>query len=301
MTSAHEITRRILDGRDGEFADRPETIQALPLVLRLEKTAQPPRDRLLAAAARACAALCFDERVATDPFWARPYSNWIDARVRKVARRARASKWELVQRVPGVTMVEMDRDGREVASARAFLPSPVNDVDPVLNKLQITGADLPVDINDEVPVPLSQAALAAHGNALGPNGQPDAGDSAQRAGSVPVPGHVVIYVDASLEMTVGKAAAQVAHGSQLMGAILSEDLSGQWKSAGFPLEVREVSGARFSQLRQRVMEAEDLSQVRWITRCGGDTQPMVVLQDAGHTEVAPGSATVIAEWVPAAR
>lgn len=279
MTTAYEITRRILDGRDGEFPDRPETIQALPLVLRLEKTAVPPRDRLLAAAARACAALCFDERVATDPFWARPYGNWIDARVRKVARRARASKWERVQRIPGVTMVEVDEEGREVAAARAFLPSPVNDVDPVLNKLQITGADLPVVVNDEEP-----AAKV---------------DGGEGSGS-PAPGHAVIYIDTSLGMSVGKAAAQVAHGSQLMGAVLSAELSAQWKAAGFPLEVREVSAERFHELRQRGVGADDLIQARWITRSGGETEPMVVVQDAGHTEVAPGSATVIAQWMPSA-
>lgn len=268
MPTAHEITARILDGRDGEDPTQPETVQALPLVLRLEKSAVPPRDRLLAAAARACAALCLDERVATDPFWSVPYQNWIDARVRKVARRARASKWETVQRVPGVTMVEVDEKGEEVASARAFLPSPVNDVDPVLNKLQITGADLPVVLNDAEPVAGAQ----------------------DRA---------VIYVDSSLNMTVGKAAAQVSHGSQLLAAVLSQETVDRWRDADFPLEVREVSAGRFRALRSEILAAPVTEQNRWITRCGGESAPMILVQDAGHTEVAPGSATVIAQWLPA--
>ncbi|MCP6717689.1 hypothetical protein NL524_30870, partial [Klebsiella pneumoniae] len=66
----------------------------------------------------------------------------------------------------------------DAAKVRAFLPSAVVDVPADIKKLQISGTELPLDepnpINDEYPV---------------------------------------IYIDESLKMTLGKAAAQVGHAS----------------------------------------------------------------------------------------
>ena len=69
------------------------------------------------------------------------------------------------------------------AQARALLPGPVDDVPKVVSRLQIGGTDLEPD--DPGP---------------------------------PRPGVPVIHVNAALEMTVGKAAAQVGHASMLYAA-----------------------------------------------------------------------------------
>ena len=100
------------------------------------------------------------------------------------------------------------------------------------------------------------------------------------------PGPVVksrplILVDADLGMTVGKAAAQVGHASMLLAAALPGAEARKWSEAGFDLQVREVSNAGF---RAQAAAA----------RAAG--QCVVSVQDAGYTEVAPGSETVVAIW-----
>src|SRR5690606_20662730 len=49
-----------------------------------------------------------------------------------------------------------------------------------------------------------------------------------------------IWVDADLGMTVGKAAAQVGHGSMLLAAVLGAEAAWRWARDGYPLRVREV-------------------------------------------------------------
>lgn len=125
--------------------------------------------------------------------------------------------------------------------ARAFAPSAVNEVPHGIAKLQIGGTDLPAD---------------APGPALA-----DA---------------PVIYVDSTLGMSVGKAAAQVGHGSMLLASHLPYELVEDWAARDFVLSVREVGAEEFA----------------WAV-----TQPgAVVVRDAGFTEVAPNSATVVALW-----
>ncbi|HLR47934.1 MAG TPA: peptidyl-tRNA hydrolase [Corynebacterium sp.] len=127
--------------------------------------------------------------------------------------------------------------------ARAFIPSAVQDVPAPIAKLQIGHTDLP---REEVGAPLANAP--------------------------------VIYVDSSLEMTAGKAAAQVGHGSMLYAASLSTQEAWQWQETGFLLSVREVSRELFEKAL---------------------AQPgAVVIRDAGYTEVAPDSATVVALSAP---
>lgn len=83
-----------------------------------------------------------------------------------------------------------------------------------------------------------------------------------------------IYVDARLGMTLGKAAAQVGHASMLLAAAMEPDWVEQWVTDGFRLNVREVGGEAFG----AAIRHEDA----------------VPVQDAGFTEVAPGSITVVA-------
>ncbi|MFW0786701.1 peptidyl-tRNA hydrolase [Gordonia sp. CPCC 206044] len=89
---------------------------------------------------------------------------------------------------------------------------------------------------------------------------------------------VCLWINPDLEMTVGKCAAQVGHGAMLAVALMSSTRAFEWRSAGCPLVVRESSSARW----QTLLAAD----------AGGTA---VAVRDAGFTEIAPGSVTVIAE------
>ncbi|WP_353945355.1 peptidyl-tRNA hydrolase [Streptomyces sp. HUAS MG91] len=86
---------------------------------------------------------------------------------------------------------------------------------------------------------------------------------------------VTLWLNPELDMTAGKAMAQAGHGAQLAWWELPEARRKEWREAGFPLAVR-------------VCEDRD----RWaaLTRAG-----LPVVRDAGFTEIAPGSCTVVAE------
>ena len=213
---------------------------SMPIILHMPKDPRPARMALLEAAATAVVACCLDERAAeTSGFPATPGSfaaglrGWYGARIRKIARRARNVHWERVQELPGVTATVAG------ASARALVPTPVADTDPIVGKLQIGGTELPKE----------DAASAEVGARRG----------------VPV-----VWVDADLGMTMGKAAAQVGHGSMMLAAVLDADAAWRWARDGFPLQVREVPWK----------ELPD------------DAEADVVVHDAGFTEISPGSATV---------
>jgi len=128
-----------------EIPPEPDgVVRAMPVVLRLER---PPAARTptLEAAARAALALCLDPRAAPDDEWHDAVTTWVDARIRKIARRARGAHWAAVQELPGVTVAVGD------AEARALLPGPVDDVPKIVARLQIGGTDLPDD--DPGPLP----------------------------------------------------------------------------------------------------------------------------------------------------
>ncbi|WP_293770394.1 aminoacyl-tRNA hydrolase [uncultured Corynebacterium sp.] len=215
---------------DPEDPSRPETIQAMQIALHLPKQDVPTRTEVLEAAARAVVAVCLDERAGGETAFAKALAAWYGHRIRKVARRARNKAWTDVQALPGVTIGDR---------ARAFAPSAVSEVDPLIGKLQIGHTDLD---HDEPGAPAADAP--------------------------------VIYIDAGLGMTAGKAAAQVGHASMLLAAHQPWQWVGPWAKAGFPLSVRELPTAEFQAQCARA--------------------DAVVVRDAGFTEVAPDSATVVA-------
>ena len=210
----------------------------MPIVLHLPKAPPPPRTPLLEAVAGAVAGFCLDERVAPGGPWHAEYAAWLDARMRKIARRARGAQWRASTEVDGVSC--------EVggALARAFVPGLVDHVDPRLGRLQIGGTDLERDEPGPAPT------------------------------DVPV-----VWIDAGLQMSVGKAAAQVGHGVMLLIAAMDPARLGDWMAEGTPVAVREVGGERWSALA-RAVEA--------------GVPGVAGVVDAGYTEVAPGSLTVIA-------
>ncbi|OFP65024.1 ACR protein [Corynebacterium sp. HMSC074C01] len=215
---------------DPEDPDKPETIQAMQIALNLPKQDPPTRTEVLEAAARGVVKLCLDDRAGQDGAFAEALGQWYGHRIRKVARRARNKAWRDVQALPGVTVENR---------ARVFLPSAVQDVHPLVAKLQIGHTDLPKDEQE-----------------------PALGDAP------------VIYIDASLAMSAGKAAAQVGHGSMLLAAAMSAEEVEDWAAQDFALSVREIPHEEFAVACAR--------------------PGAVGVRDAGFTEVAPDSATVCA-------
>nr|WP_064570658.1 aminoacyl-tRNA hydrolase [Gordonia sp. LAM0048] len=223
----------------GDDPADPADVLAMAMVLRIEKNDPPDRTDLLTAAARAVALLCLDERSAGEGPWASAMDDWCGARIRKIARRARGAQWAAAQEVWGVTATEGG------ASARAFVPGRVGDLDRRVAKLQIGGTDV-------------EGALS---------GEP--------------PGRgVVLWTSPDLAMTVGKLAAQVGHASMLAAKLLTTGEAIRWKSDGCPLAVRQATPERWADLL-----AADAAGTA------------VAVRDAGFTEIAPGSVTVIAEVV----
>jgi peptidyl-tRNA hydrolase len=188
---------------------------------------KPPPARTPVLEAAAAAALA----VCLDPR-AGPDGEWHDAVSAWVAGRirkiARRARGAHWEAVQGLPGVTWTVGDAQV---RALVPGPVDDVPRAVSRLQIGGTDLGPD--EPGPPP-----------ARGP----------------------VIWVNAALEMTVGKAAAQVGHASMLYAAARGLD--------GVPaFAVRVVEGAQ------------------WARRCA--EAGAVSVRDAGFTEVAPGTVTCV--------
>ncbi|MFJ8106434.1 aminoacyl-tRNA hydrolase [Streptomyces sp. NPDC096132] len=88
------------------------------------------------------------------------------------------------------------------------------------------------------------------------------------------PATPVIWLNPDLEMSAGKAMAQAGHGAQLAWWELSRQEREAWRETGFALAVRTAPAERW-----RELTASGLPLVR----------------DAGFTEIAPGSCTVVAD------
>ncbi|MEU3190139.1 peptidyl-tRNA hydrolase [Streptomyces sp. NPDC006992] len=96
-----------------------------------------------------------------------------------------------------------------------------------------------------------------------------------RPPAAPAAGTPVLWLNPEVEMSAGKAMAQSGHGAQLAWWQLDAAERTAWQKDGFPLAVRQ---------------ARDLAH--WSELTGGG---LPVVRDAGFTEVAPGSCTVVAE------
>lgn len=88
------------------------------------------------------------------------------------------------------------------------------------------------------------------------------------------PGVPVLWVNPGLTMSTGKTMAQVGHGAHLAWLALSDAARKSWQEDNFTLAVRTATPARWQSLLATTLP---------------------VVQDAGFTEVEPGSRTVVAE------
>jgi len=213
---------------------------ALPLVVRVERGSPPVRTDALEGAARAVLWFVDDPRV-TDPDgeWAAAVHAWTDGRIRKVVRRARGAGWERAQALPGITITQGS------AEIRVYPPVPVDEWPPDLARLQVAGTEL----EDPEPPPAV------------PDGTP------------------VLWINPGLEMTAGKAMAQVGHAAQLAWIRLGATDRADWRANDFDLAVRPAQPAKWASLV---------------------SSGLPIVQDGGFTEVAPGSCTVVAD-LPALR
>jgi peptidyl-tRNA hydrolase len=137
------------------------------------------------------------------------------------------------------------------AQARALLPDKVAEMPKEITRLQISGSELPFDEPDPPP-----------------DGVP------------------VLWLNPTVTMTAGKAAAQVGHASMLLAAALRADGQESWFEdwKDFRCAVRTPSKNDWAALHP----ADDPLGA-WHRR------RVVAVRDAGFTEVDPGTVTVVAQ------
>ncbi|MGV9287488.1 aminoacyl-tRNA hydrolase [Streptomyces sp. NPDC003719] len=88
------------------------------------------------------------------------------------------------------------------------------------------------------------------------------------------PSAPVLWLNPDLGMSAGKAMAQAGHGAQLAWWELDDAERAAWRDAGFPLAVRTADPDHWDALT---------------------VSGLPVVRDAGFTEIAPGSCTVVAD------
>jgi hypothetical protein len=95
-----------------------------------------------------------------------------------------------------------------------------------------------------------------------------------RPPAAPEPALPVLWLNPRVRMSAGKAMAQTGHAAQLAGWALSPADRAAWRAEGFALRVRTAEPDRWAEL-------------------AGGGLPLV--RDAGFTEIAPGSSSVVAD------
>ena len=186
--------------------EKPQFV--LPLVVRIERDAPPSRTDALETAARAVLEILTDDRSLDEGEWAQAMTDWQDARIRKVVRRARGAEWRKAGALPGITVTG------EEAEVRVFPPVPLDGWPKELAKLQVSGTDLD---DPAEPGPVADGA-------------------------------VVLWINPGLDMSAGKTMAQAGHGAQLLWWAMPDADRKAWQEAGFPLAVRTATPEHWTAL-----------------------------------------------------
>jgi peptidyl-tRNA hydrolase len=215
-------------------AHRDEVPQWVLPLVIRVERAAPPARTDALEAAARAVLFLLSDPRAGDGEWADAVGSWEDGRIRKVVRRARGAPWRRAEALPGITVAH------RTAEVRVFPPVPVDGWPPDLARLQVAGTEL---TDESAPVD-------------------------------PPPGTPVLWLNPRVEMTAGKAMAQVGHAAQLCWWRLPAAARAEWRTRDFDLAVRTASAERWAKLL---------------------ASGLPVVRDAGFTEIAPGSATVVAE------
>lgn len=222
---------------DREEAVRARSAQEDPWVMYLVVR----RERLGSfgetLASAAVAAVDCVDRLRDHPTWRAPFDAWLARSFRKVCLRANERDWARLD--------AYDRGEamvRGLPAARALPPRTKSQRDKLITHLQaLTSAEFAAPVFDE-------------------------------------PGFAMrLVMRDGLQMSAGKAIAQVAHASvhacAAFGAASPDDFA-RWRAAGMPCDVRAASDSDWEALKR--------------------DERVVVVRDAGLTEVAPGSETFLA-------
>lgn len=203
----------------------------MQIAVRYDKVHPPRRIDVAEAAARAVVALLAAPESAPGGPWHGEVAHWRDGRIRKLVRRARGKRWEEVQDIPGVTVVQEGPPGWGTAAARAFVPGPVRPLPGALAKTQVEGTHFPR--GDELPPPPAAITQAV---ARDPRA---AGQIELSAASASSGALVTIEVTPLHEMTSGKLAAQCAHAAQLawQSPQMGPELRRAWARDGYRVRV----------------------------------------------------------------
>jgi peptidyl-tRNA hydrolase len=171
----------------------------------------------------------------------------------RIRKVARRARGAHWQAVQEFPGVTIDVSG---AQARALLPSRVVDAPKEVTRLQISGSELEAD--DPGP---------------------------------PAPGVPVLWLNPHVQLSAGKAAAQVGHATMLLAAHLHADgrtdLLDHWSTVDYRCAVRTPTARQWTSLHPG-----DDPAAGWRRR------RVVAVRDAGFTEVAPGTVTVLAQLPP---
>lgn len=137
---------------------------------------------------------------------------------------------------------------------RVLRPGLVSELDKRVGKLQVGGTDAPIDDPPNGPVASTD---------------------------------LQVWVPPEPVMTLGKAMAQAGHAGMIAAALIAEsdpEALGHWYRAGCPADVRRATTTIWQELVGAVGDPER----------GWHDAGLLAVRDAGFTEIAPGTITMIA-------